>query len=481
MTAWQRFTILAILGVGLGGTGLNPMQPGIPPAAAAQFEQMEVDQSRYIVLAAPAGDLGYKLMIFEQIQDSRPCWSESGSNPSTVEPLLLTFDFTGICSRAVDSNGYSVRTAGQDLGLEYSLRLVQQGNRLVLIAASNRDRNAQIAIGDTQGLPTGFSRIVLYPGWRLTRRAFNGRQVGHLYLTHDQPMQTLLASAPRLTHSPVAAVPPLPTAPVPPRPAPPASSHAEAVIPVPTLPPTAPNVPVPATLPRTVSTVPRSANAEATGVPSAGPVLSGTLPPPPPPIPASSSSLPANNTGNMGGTASTPRSVVVPTEAASQAASQSVLASSSRASSRASGSSVTASATPVPRSVPQASPAAPVRVPSTSTSNGALLRPRASRSGSSQSPRTTNQPAAPTPAESVAAVPVSVEEAVEDAVYQVIVLAETQDLQNRVKELAPSAFVTTLNGQNVMQAGVFRDRQEADRLQQRLSRAGLPTAVIPVR
>lgn len=452
------------------------MQPGMPLAAAAQFEQMEVDQSRYIVLAAPAGDLGYKLMIFEQIQDSRPCWSESGSNPSTVEPLLLTFDFTGICSRAIDSNGYSVRTAGQDLGLEYSLRLVQQGNRLVLIAASNRDRNAQIAIGDTRGLPTGFSRIVLYPGWRLTRRAFNGRQVGHLYLTHDQPMQTLLASAPRLTHSSVTAVSTLPTAPVPPRstPAPSVSNDVEAVIPVPTLPPAALNGTVPATPPRTVSTVPRSANAEATGVPSAaGPILSGALPPPPPPVAVPSDSLPANNTGTMGGTVSTPRSVVVPTEAASQP----VLASSSSTS----GSSAPVSATPVPR-VPQTTPAAPVRVPSPSTSNGALLRPRASRSTAPQSNSSENRSVAPTPSpEPVATAPVSVVEEAVDAVYQVIVLAETQDLQNRVKELAPSAFVTTLNGQNVMQAGVFRDRQEADRLQQRLSRAGLPTAVIPVR
>lgn len=60
-------------------------------------------------------------------------------------------------------------------------------------------------------------------------------------------------------------------------------------------------------------------------------------------------------------------------------------------------------------------------------------------------------------------------------------VADSAELQDKVRAVAPNALLTTINGQVVMQVGLFRDRQEADQLQQRLSREGLPTAVIPVR
>jgi cell division protein FtsN len=65
--------------------------------------------------------------------------------------------------------------------------------------------------------------------------------------------------------------------------------------------------------------------------------------------------------------------------------------------------------------------------------------------------------------------------------YQVIVLADSAETQDKVRTVAPNAILTTINGQVVMQVGVFRERQDADRLQQRLSMQGLPTSVIPVR
>lgn len=65
--------------------------------------------------------------------------------------------------------------------------------------------------------------------------------------------------------------------------------------------------------------------------------------------------------------------------------------------------------------------------------------------------------------------------------YQVVVVADSAEVQDKVRALAPNAFLTTINGQVVMQVGVFRERTEADRLQQKLSLEGLPTAVIPVR
>jgi hypothetical protein len=52
----------------------------------------------------------------EQIPGKQKCWSESGSNPVMIDPLLLNFDFTGICRRATDSNGYSIRLDGRISG-----------------------------------------------------------------------------------------------------------------------------------------------------------------------------------------------------------------------------------------------------------------------------------------------------------------------------------------------------------------------------
>ena len=223
MAFWKHLTVLAVLGTGM-----------IAPAVqAAQFEQQEIDQSRFIILAAPGGELGYKLLILEQIKSSRPCWSETGSSPSSVDPLLLKFDFTGICSRTVDSNGFSVRAAGQDEALDYSLRIVPQDNDMVLVAASNSKRNSLVEIGRTNGLPSGFSRINLNPGWRLTRRAFNGRAVGHLYLTYDQPIEMLATSDLRRAADIPANIPAPALSPAPATPEP----TIPGVIPVPSLPP----------------------------------------------------------------------------------------------------------------------------------------------------------------------------------------------------------------------------------------------------
>jgi N-acetylmuramoyl-L-alanine amidase len=93
----------------------------IAPAKAYTFDETEINQDRVIAIAQPGGLTGYQLLIVEQVTNKRQCWSESGSNPVVVNPLLATFDFTGICGRATDSNGFSIRMAGTDLALKYSL------------------------------------------------------------------------------------------------------------------------------------------------------------------------------------------------------------------------------------------------------------------------------------------------------------------------------------------------------------------------
>jgi N-acetylmuramoyl-L-alanine amidase len=154
------------------------------PATAASFYETEVDSTKFIAVAAPFGQNSHQLLIIEQVSPKRECWSESGSNPVKVDPLLLNFDFTGICGRSTDSNGYSIRKDGQDLGTQYILRVVERNGELLLVGTNTRDRNApEIIIGRTNGLDKGFLKINLEPDWRFTKRTLDGKVLGHVYLT----------------------------------------------------------------------------------------------------------------------------------------------------------------------------------------------------------------------------------------------------------------------------------------------------------
>jgi len=125
----------------------------INPAIASTFSKREVDTDKFITVAAPRGLSGsYQLLILEQISSSRPCWSATGSAPVEVDPLLLNFDFTGICGRSLDSNGYSIRMADEDLGLKYSLRVVNRDGDLVLVGVPNRGNTGTLEIGRTYGI-----------------------------------------------------------------------------------------------------------------------------------------------------------------------------------------------------------------------------------------------------------------------------------------------------------------------------------------
>lgn len=162
---------------------------------AARFEQQDIDANQVIAIAAPVGRTnGYQLLVVEQLSNQRPCWQEQGTNPTRVEPLLLDFDFTGICGRSTDSNGYSIRAGQQDLGIEYNLRVIERGGELVLVGVPiGGDRTLpRLEIGRTRGIAEAeFSRIYLDPGWRFTHRTYQGQTLGHIYLTHDLTLAQL--------------------------------------------------------------------------------------------------------------------------------------------------------------------------------------------------------------------------------------------------------------------------------------------------
>ncbi|QFZ91902.2 DUF3747 domain-containing protein [Synechococcus elongatus] len=212
----------------LAGTLLTSFLPLAPQARASQFGQIEVDQSKFVLVASPIGNGSrHQLLIIEQVKNTRPCWSVIPETPTRIDPLLLSFNFSGICDRKIDSNGYSLRIAGVDLGLNYRLSIVRRNGQMLLVGQAFRS-GPELVIAKANGESSGFAKLELQPGWRLGRRTFSGTPLGHIYLVTDQvpPGMALQGAQPR----PSAAVtPPSVSSPVNPSP----SSLQQPVIPRP--------------------------------------------------------------------------------------------------------------------------------------------------------------------------------------------------------------------------------------------------------
>ncbi|MEM9264927.1 MAG: DUF3747 domain-containing protein [Cyanobacteria bacterium P01_F01_bin.13] len=183
---------------------------------AQAFGNIEVDQEDFVLLAAPGGGLlgRPQFMIIEQKSDAQLCWSESGAQPTQIDPLLLNFDFSGICGRSTDSNGYSLRAGDGDAGSRFNLEIQEEEGEYLLVAKpssfpTNPYRNSPpLTLGRTFGQASnGFTKVFLNPGWRLTRRTFEGRNLGHLYLTNDATLAALVEQG----GGPVATEPPVTT------------------------------------------------------------------------------------------------------------------------------------------------------------------------------------------------------------------------------------------------------------------------------
>ena len=170
----------------------------LPRTHAAQglFDSRPVPQDRFIVLARPVGRSNWTLLVLEQLKPQPPCWSKRPDG--LVDPSLNRFDFTGICSRYLDSNGYSLRSGGEDLGSRVRLRLRQQGRDLLLETSQQQQQRTSVVVGRApipQRDRHGFVSLRLNPGWRLERRVYQGKPLNHLYFAHREPFNRLLAMA----------------------------------------------------------------------------------------------------------------------------------------------------------------------------------------------------------------------------------------------------------------------------------------------
>lgn len=169
-----------------GALGLTSI-PLIGSTQGSLFTAIPVEDTNFILVAAPIGK-GEKsqLNIYEQRSDKRACFAVSGSAPAFVDPLLSTFDFTGICNRYIDGNGYSLRIGGDDLGTRYRLSVIKTGQDVQLHALPTRNPdNPSAVIAKSGGSGNGFLKLELEPGWKLMRRQYGQRALGHLYVFRD--------------------------------------------------------------------------------------------------------------------------------------------------------------------------------------------------------------------------------------------------------------------------------------------------------
>ena len=185
---------LALLSAGLVGS----------QAAAGVFQSQPLEQERLAVLGQPVGNQGWKLLVLEQLKPAPKCWEER--RDGLIDPALNRFNFSGICSRYLDSNGYSLRVGDDDVSPRYRLRLESQGNTLVLLAMSG-SHPTELVVG-RGAIPlrdrSGFVALKLEPGWQLERRMYGQRSLSHVYFANPQPLDGLIAQAERNQARPVA-------------------------------------------------------------------------------------------------------------------------------------------------------------------------------------------------------------------------------------------------------------------------------------
>ncbi|NBQ21853.1 MAG: DUF3747 domain-containing protein [Synechococcaceae bacterium WB6_3B_236] len=150
---------------------------GTAPARAQLFSSAPLDQQRFVVLGQPLAQGGWKLLVLEQIRQSPQCWQRRADG--LIDPSLINFDFSGICSRYIDSNGYSLRLGQRDHALSHDLRLIPEGRQLLLLGLPRRGGDGVLIAQRADA----FVALRFEPGWELSRRTYNGQALSHVYFS----------------------------------------------------------------------------------------------------------------------------------------------------------------------------------------------------------------------------------------------------------------------------------------------------------
>lgn len=171
-------------------TALAPLV-AVQPAQAEKsiFGEANINQAQMAAVAVPLKSGAFNLLVIEQFEGKRACWSESGTNPTIVDPLLLNFVFTSDCRRSTDSNGYSMRIDDEDFGTKYLLQIKRSSDNVRLVATPSDRSQQEILIGQTNGIADDFLKFDLLPGWEFTRRTYQNKPLGHFYFSAEDRSQ----------------------------------------------------------------------------------------------------------------------------------------------------------------------------------------------------------------------------------------------------------------------------------------------------
>ncbi|EDX84511.1 N-acetylmuramoyl-L-alanine amidase domain protein [Synechococcus sp. PCC 7335] len=421
-------TLTALMATVLGASAITSTR-----AIAQDFGEQPIAVGQAVAIAEPVSNgRFYRLLILEQLSDSRACYAEKSGSPTVIEPLLLNFTFSGICGRSSDSNSYSVRIGNEDLSLQYRLQIIRRGNSLVLMALPGAlpGRGGDLPaleIGRSDGVANDFVKIELASGWKLTSRTLNGQDQDHIYLSNAQDLGTVVAQARTSNPSP----PFISTSPAPATPSPPG-------------PPILSNS----------SLGENGPSASENGSKAGPPILSGESLPAP-----SENILAAAPRGS-----NTYYQVIVPSSSALVRLRVRQVANDAFTTT-VNGNRV------IQAGVFQERSRADQLVAELS-SKGLASRIVEGRRGASATPSSARSSSArsssPTPSSSSSSA----------RFYQVVVLERNSNTRARVNAVEPGAFRTQIGGRRVIQAGRFRDRNRAEQLQRRLSAARLSARII---
>ena len=87
--------------LGAAALGLAVAAGSFPGWTRALFDSRPLEEERFAILAQPVGQDRWKLLVLEQIKARPLCWEER--RDGLMNPSLNSFDFTGVCSRYLDS------------------------------------------------------------------------------------------------------------------------------------------------------------------------------------------------------------------------------------------------------------------------------------------------------------------------------------------------------------------------------------------
>jgi len=200
-----RFRTVAAVGLALAATS-----PTTAFAQGSLFTTVPVELNNFVLVSAPIGKgERSQLNIYEQRTKKRPCFAVGTGVPAVVDPLLSTFDFTGICNRYIDGNGYSLRIGGDDLGTRYRLSVVNTGRDIELLATPTKNPSQPtMVVARAGGAASGFIQLKLQPGWTLKRRAYGKKSLGHLYVYRDStPVESAPAQTDPIDSAPIDSAP----------------------------------------------------------------------------------------------------------------------------------------------------------------------------------------------------------------------------------------------------------------------------------